>query len=74
MKTTAQIKEMYKKWKIYTYSGDIPSFYVKWNLLNEGYAFSIEWNTDLNCACFHTNGDNEFNTDPEFAAMIKDLD
>lgn len=74
MKTTAEIKEMYGRWKIYTWNDSIPEFYRQWNILNAGHAFSIEWNTDLNCACWHTNGDEDFNTDEEFSSKIGTLD
>mgnify|MGYP000662131289 CR=1 FL=1 len=73
MKTTAEIKELYKRWKIYTYNDTIPNFHLKWNMLNQGHAFSIEWNTDLNLACFHTNGDEDFATDEEFNSKLGTL-
>ena len=74
MKTTAEIREMYGRWKIYTWSDSIPEFYRRWNLLNPGQAFSIEYNTDLNCACWHTNGDEDFATDAEFLERMGNLD
>jgi hypothetical protein len=65
---------MYSRWKIYTWNDSIPEFHRQWNLLNQGHAFSIEWNTDLNRACWHTNGDDVFTTDEVFASKIGTLD
>ena len=74
MKTTAEIKEMYKRFKIYTWNDTIPNLYLKWNQLNVGLAFSVEFNSDLNLACFHTNGITDFETDEEMRSKIGDLE